>query len=349
MKKMILVSSLFCVPLSAVEFSGAVTAFYLTPSDENVKDDYIGVLDLDIEGDLAFGRWHVYVEGTSTTNAGRVTDIYGEALADAGAASDGDGKGRVQLSNIEYYMPVGSGELVLGLLYPSGFTESGDWTNDETSQFVSSSFVNIQTSAAPDYALGFGYYQNITEQLSFSFLLSQAQGLGDLDGRYSSLFDNVDDYFTSAELVYSISRLSVHGTLWSSSLEQESFNGGTEKNHGGHLSIAYDTYIGLLVARAGYANDKVSEAANFIGLSWQKSFDEWAFGAGVSQSYVSNFLKADDQIDDLVQIEVYIKYQITDNFHVTGSLQKIENSGFTSESEFETDPTIFTLRTSYEF
>lgn len=131
-----------------------------------------------------------------------------------GAAADDNGNGRIQLSGAEYYLPLSQGELVMGLLYPTGFTESTAWANDETTQFISSSFVNITTSGAPDYAFGLGYLSSISEPLTLSVLVSQAQGLGDRDGQYNALFDHFDDYFFAAELAWKKERLSVHLATW---------------------------------------------------------------------------------------------------------------------------------------
>ncbi|REL27605.1 hypothetical protein DXX93_14260 [Thalassotalea euphylliae] len=333
----------------AIELSGALTGFYLTTSADDVNSEFIGVLDADIEGQLPIGRWHMYVEGTSSSKAGKVTATYGEALADAGGAADEDGDGRIQISSLEYYLPLGKGELVAGLLYPSGFTESGDWSNDETTQFISSAFVNIQTSGAPDYALGLGYTGQIDEQLSYSFLLSQAQGLGDLDARYSTLFDELDEYFTSAELVWQYQQLTIHGALWISSLDIEAFDGGMDNNAGGHLTLAYQTDVGQFLFRYGLANEDVSEIDAFYGVSWQQQVDRWAFGLGYSQSMVSSELNTNNELDDISQFEAYAKYQVLDNVHLTGSIQHIENSGFGDLGEIETEPTIVTLRASFEF
>ncbi|WP_147301962.1 hypothetical protein [Thalassotalea euphylliae] len=334
---------------SAVEISGAVTGFYLTTSADDVSSEFIGVLDADVDGRLPLGRWHMYIEGTSSSKEGRVTDTYGEALADAGGAADDNGNGRIQISSAEYYLPVGNGELVVGLLYPSGFTESGDWANDETTQFVSSSFVNIQTSGAPDYALGLGYTGEINSQLNYSFLLSQAQGLGDLDARYSSLFDEMDEYFTSLELAWQYQQLSVHGSIWASSLDVETLDGSEDNNAGAHITLAFQSNAGQFLLRYGFANEDVSEIEQFYGISWQQQVERWAFGLGYSQSMVSSELNTNNELDDISQFEAYAKYQMFDNFYLTGSVQRIENSGFGDLGEIDSEPTVVTLRASVEF
>ncbi len=333
----------------AIESSGALTGFYLSTSESSVDNEFIGVLDFDLEGELGKGKWHIYIEGTSTSKAGKITSIYGESLADAGGAADSDGDGRIQISNIEYYLPVGSGELVMGILYPSGFTESGDWSNDETTQFVSSAFVNIQTSGAPDYALGIGYMADINEQLSYSLLLSQAQGLGDLDAKYSTLFDEVDDYFMSAEWVWKNDAISFHTSIWGTTLDSSTINGDSEQNYGVNLSLGYENSFGFWLLRYGTANDSVSEISDFIGVSYQKNLEHWAMGFGYSQSMVSSDLKSAEGADDTSQFEAYVKYHVVENFHLTASLQKINNSNLGLLEAVENDPNIFTLRASYEF
>lgn len=330
---------------AATEVSGAVTAFYLNTPEDHVGSEFIGVLDVDVEGKIGAGRWHMYVEGTTTSRSGKVTDTYGESLADAGGASDDDGDGRVQISTLEYYLPVAGGELVMGLLYPSGFTESGDWSNDETSQFVSSSFVNIQTSGAPDYAFGLGYMAALTDNLSTSILISQAQGLGDLDARYSTLVDEWDDYFISTELVWSQTQYTVHASIWASTLKDDE----GDKNYGVNLSASYGCKLGTLIARFGLANEDASDISHFAGLSLQKSWNKWGFGAGVSRSWASDELAKVESVDDTTQLELYAKRALSDHFHVTGSVQHIQNSDLGRVSGVDDDPTIATLRASYEF
>lgn len=334
----------------AAEIEGAATFTYLNTSAADVANDYIGVMDMDIAGELGQGRWHIYLEGTSTSKEGRVSDVFDSAYADAGAAADGDGDGRLQLSGLEYYHPIAGGELVLGLLYPSGFTESGDWANDETTQFISSPFVNIATSGSPDYALGVGYIGEINQDLSFNLLLSQANGLGDIDGTYAALFDELDEYFFSAELVWHFANINFHANYWASSADTDVFTtNATDKNRGINLSLAYLNDLGHWLVRFGTANDKVSEAEQFWGVSWQKELGRWAFGLGASQSKVSAVWQVLEDVDDVEQYEAYVKFNVNQRFHLTGSWQKISNAGFGLAASEERDPRIFSVRTSVEF
>lgn len=334
----------------STEYSGALSASHLSASGDSADSETIAIIDLDVEGEVGSGRWHAYIEGTSTSKNDHVSDVYGESYADAGAAADENGDGRIQISNLEYYHPVGNGELVVGLIYPSGFTESGEWTNDETTQFIGSSFVNIQTSANPDYALGIGYTNPLSDELSFSILLSQAQGLGDLDGRYSSLFDELDDYFIASELAWSRNDTAIHASIWTSTLDEDNLNGsGTSNNHGINLSLAQTTPLGLLVLRYGVANDEVSAAESFLGISLQKAIEQWSFGMGTSRTYANKILKNMQPLDDIKQSELYIRYNFNQNIHGTLSYQKISNSGFGDLEVSDISPSVTTLRISYEF
>jgi len=332
------------------EYSGALSASHLSASGSSAESEAIAVLDLDVEGKVGSGRWHVYIEGTSTSKSGHISDVYGESYADAGAAADEDGDGRIQISNLEYYHPLENGELVVGLLYPSGFTESGDWTNDETTQFIGSSFANIQTSANPDYALGIGYTGALSNDVSINLLVSQAQGLGDLDGRYSSLVDEMDEYFISSEIAWSLSNTSIHASLWASTLDTERLNGsGTANNYGVNITVAHTNPLGLLVLRYGNANDEVSDAESFLGMSLQREFENWSFGLGTSRTYVSKELQENSSLEDVKQSELYARYNFNAKIHGTLSYQKISNSGFGDVSANETSPSIITFRLSYEF
>lgn len=330
--------------------NGAVTLSYLNANQSNVDSEAIAILDLDLDGQLSSGRWHVYLEGTSSSKAGKVTSIYGEAYADAGAAADENGNGRVQLSSAEYYHSVAGGEVVVGLLYPSGFTESADWSNDETSQFIGSSFVNIQTSAAPDYALGIGYIKPLSDNVTISTLVSQAQGLGDLDSRYSSLFDELDDYFITTELSYQQDNLSVHLAAWHSTLAQPLLTGSsTDRNQGLNISLGYQTQVGQFVVKYGTANDKVSSADEFYAVSLQQSLDIFHYGVGISKTTVSRHQQT--EADDLLQTELYGSYLVNPDFNITLSIQKLSHSGFDllDDNKIDSSPYISTVRATYQF
>lgn len=67
-----------------IETSGAVTVTHLTSNEDAVASETLGIFDLDIEGQLSHGRFHFYIEGTTTSKAGKVTDAYGLSYADAG-------------------------------------------------------------------------------------------------------------------------------------------------------------------------------------------------------------------------------------------------------------------------
>jgi hypothetical protein len=342
-------SQFMAAAANSMEVEGALSAFWQHAFDEEVSDDAIAVLDLSMQGALGNGSWHLYVEGTTTSRDGRVTAIYPESLADAGGAADEDGHGRIQISGLEYHAPLGEGELILGLIYPSGFTESADWANDETSQFVSTSFVNIQTTDAPDYALGLGYITPLTTNLKLSLLLSQAQGLGDLDAKYSTLFDNLDDYFYAAELAWSLDNVSINAAIWLNSLQRPAITGdGEESNWGANLSIGHNSDWGLILLRLGLANDEVSEAEGFWGLSWQYDINDWTLGVGASQTLLNDQLH-EATTDHVNHYEMYLKYALTEALQMTFSIQQIENSGFMSQGQYKPDPKVFTVRLSYGF
>lgn len=93
--------------------------------------------------------------------------MLGEVNGDAGSALNGNGDGRLQISELRYALPVRDfGTLSFGLLDPTAFldttshanpTAGPDFSgiaNDETTQFLGNSFVNNPVVEFPDYTLG---------------------------------------------------------------------------------------------------------------------------------------------------------------------------------------------------
>ncbi len=347
-----------------VSYGGAVTAFYQSASEDyfngtkftEVGNELTTVLDLDVNIKRGPGEWHIYVEGTSTGKDGKVAAVYGDALADAGGAADTDGRGRIQISMLEYYYEVGGGTLIAGLLYPSGFAETGDWTNDETSQFISSPFVNISTIGAPDYAVGIGFQKEADESsVGWSLLASQAQGLGDLDGSYHELFSSVDDdLFLNAEMNWLVAGLDVRVGVWHNDADHDNLNGDgdTDANSGYNVSVAkaFDDQH-LLVLRYGAADEDVSEVENFIGLSYQYTGENISAGLGYAVQYASSDLEDSDPaaVEDSRFVEAYVKYQMVPDLYLTGSVQQVKDSGLGLSDAEDDSASIFTLRLSKEF
>lgn len=352
----VLAVSLFSPVVIATEtadlsYEGALTGSIIGSSESKVDTDYLGVLDLDVFIPAFNGQWHIYIEGTTTSLDGRVNAVYVEANADAGAAVGSDGKGRLQISNLEYRHSLGIGDVSIGLLYPSGFSETGDWSNDETSQFIGSMFANIQTIANPDYALGIGYTTEPSDAIpGISVLLSQAEGLADLDGSYHDLFSDSNDIFFTTELRWNYNLVDLRIGAWINDADFERLDGdGDDNNYGLNVSVAVqNTENGRLVFRYGMANDEVSEGDIFWGLSYQHSFDKLTIGLGHAQTLASDDL-SDQGGDDIKQTEVYLRQQLWDGFYATLSYQHISESSFGFTPGVDSSPNIYTLRLSQEF
>lgn len=330
---------------------GALTGSVIESTESNVDAEILAVLDLDAFITKGESQWHVYVEGTTTSRDNHVTAVYGEANADAGAAADANGDGRLQVSVLEYIMPVGPGEMNIGLIYPSGFSESGDWSNDETSQFVGASFVNIQTIANPDYALGIGYTREPADGYpGVSLVLSQAEGLGDLDGSYHEMISGSTDLFLATELHWDIGNIDWRIGAWFNNAKFDRLDGnGTDSNLGFNMTAAWQvTDQGLVVFRYGIANDDVSRAAGFWGLTYQQEMDKITVGLGVARITVADSLD-EEGAKDTVQSELYLKYRFSDSIEGTFSYQRIENSNFGTMTNLDMSPGIYTVRLSVGF
>lgn len=341
-----------------ISYVGAVTGFYQTTSADYIKDgvstevddEFTGVLDLDVDIKAGPGFWHIYVEGTTTVQDGGVTSVFGDALADAGAAVGTDGKGRIQISSLEYIYSLGEGSVIAGLVYPSGFAESGDWTNDEITQFVSSPFVNMGSIAVPDYAIGVGYKREATEHsLGWSVLLSQAEGLADRDGSYDDLLSNIDeDFFFNVEVTALVMGLTAKLGIWQNDAEFDKLDGsGTDAILGGNISLVKDIDAHRIVLRYGVADEDVSEVSSFASLFYQYRGGSLSGGLGYAINYASDEL--DSAYEDTHYVEAYVNYELMPQIFVTGSVQQVEDDGLGMSDVEDDSSTIFTLRLSWQF
>ncbi len=342
-----------------IQVEGGFTATYQQASDDRIHDEATGSFDLLASFPNGMGHWSIYIEGNLSPRENGVSTMLGEANADAGTALDQDAKGRLQVSELHYAMSFDKSHLTLGLIDPSCTLDASDVANDETSQFIGASFVNNPTIAFPDYALGGCFhYKETANRPGLNIVLTSSHGLADNpNASYSELVDldaEGKGHFAVAELYWTTTISRWHIGIWSNNARHEYLDGSGQTGHNRGAYLSTDHYFGetKLNLRIGAANNEVSAAARFAALALETPLLGQALGIGFAHTNVSDKLKtaSGSGIDDTQQAEAYIRFAPANNWHITPSIQQIQNSGFDdSAMHYDRDIVIYSLRSSYQF
>lgn len=338
-----------------VVVEGGLTVVGQTASDGAVSDELFASLDILSTLPVGDGRLVIYVEGNTSQNDSGVSAMIGEANADAGTALDRDANGRFQVSEFHYDRSVGEGVLAAGLLDATGYLDGSDVANDETAQFLGGSFVNNPTIGFPDYALGLVYHHEQSEEpFDFTLVLTSSHGLGDNpNASYSELVDVGADgkgVFAAGEAFWTLDGVVVKAGVWVNSADHAKLDGsGNASNYGLYGVLDVPAGEAMINVRLGLANEEVSQAAHFVSVAGNYPVAWGEVGAGLAYTGLSG-KDATPGFDDSIHAELYARYDVSENMHVTPSLQYIENSGFDgSEATIDARQTVAGVRLGYSF
>ena len=339
----------------AVEFDGGITLTAQHADDNAVDDELFGSLDLVATVPAGPGEILLYVEGNSTPRNNGVASVIGEANGDAGSALDEDENGRLQVSELHYTQGIGAGEATLGLLDVTGFLDTNAVANDETTQFLGASFVVNPTIEFPDYTLGGAYHQELAEDTALTFVLTSSNGLGDNPERsYSELTDVGDDgkgVFTAVEGGFPLAGTQIGLGAWLSTADHDSLDGTAtdEDNYGVYSNIDFAVGDVQLNVRLGWADDTVSQADTFIGVAAEIPTSLAPLGVAIGQIGLADDAQAPG-LDDITQAEAYLRFELSEPFQITPSVQWISNTGFdSSDTVLDEDQIVYSLRANYTF
>lgn len=321
--------------------SASLTGTFQAASDSRAKSE--GVLRPEIFVALPVpgigGTLHAHVEANTTPRKDGVSAFIGEANANAGTALNSRDHGRLQIS--EFYYEFGDEALsaAIGLIDVKAFLDTSAIANNERSQFLSATLVNNATIEFPDYTLGAAAVAGGEGMRpSLTIVAASSHGLGDNAKRaYPELFrmgNSGKGVFAAAELGWSVPALGQDGALragaWTNTADHSSLNGAstTERNAG-----LYGVADGRIAEtgwnlRAGLADQDVSAAAWFVGGALEHPFGPVTAGLGLTHTGVSD--KAGAGTGNMTQAELYVKYDFSEQVHLTPSLEWVRNPGFDS-------------------
>jgi hypothetical protein len=338
-----------------VQVEGGFTVTAQSASDARIHDELLTSFDLVAEIPNGPGQWIAYVEGNLSPRLNGVSSVLGEVNGDAGTALDGDGKGRLQVSVLHYSREFGENSMTIGLLNPACVLDSSDVANDETSQFLSHSFVNNPTIAFPGYTLGTCvHFEQGKTGPGFNLLITGSHGLADNpNASYSELVDlgaEGKGVFLGGELYLETARSMWRLGVWKSTADAAYLDGSGNigHNYGAYLTTDHRIGDSIINVRLGMANDEVSEAASFASVALETPLTGHIFGIGVAQTGVSD--KLGNGTDDTRQAEAYLRFRVNEDILVTPSVQWIENSGFDNTgANYDKRITVYGARATYVF
>jgi hypothetical protein len=333
-----------------VGVEGGFTASALHANDFHLADEALLSFDLVATLPAGRGQWTLYVEASSSVKSDAVSSRVAEANADAATAVDGDDRGRLQVSELHYSLPLGGDRMILGLLNPAGFLDASEIANDESNQFLAASFVNNPTIAFPDYTLGAAYHHDAQGGIpGYTLLLASSHGLADNAGRSYAELVAVDadgkGLFAAVELYWLRGATILRLGLWQRSDAQARLSGSGEESNYGLYGVADGSLgQGRWNLRLGLANDAVSEAANFAAVALEQPLAGHTLGLGLAHTGASNRLGPEG--GDRLHAETYLRIDLNDALHLTPSLQFIRHGGLDQSARALW---LAALRASYAF
>ena len=343
------------MPGQSVAVEGGITAIFQTSDDNNIDAELTSSFDLVTTLPKGNGKWIIYVEGNISPRTDGVSSLLGEANADAGSALDRDGNGRLQVSEVHYFQPLGGGLLVSGLLDVTASLDTSEVANDETSQFLSGTLAGNPTIGFPDYSLGVVYNRETGEDRGYSLALTSSHGLADNpNASYSQLMDISADgkgIFAAAEGQWPVAGTKLHAGAWINTADHERLDGsaGTDQNYGLYLTVDGKVASTAWNLRAGFANDKVSQASQFLSAAVEYPLADLSLGLGLAHTGLSSE-DATPQQDDILQAEAYLRFSPREDVSVTPAVQWLSNSGFdASGNTVDAEQILFNLRLNYTF
>ena len=348
-----------------LEVDTGLTFIGLVPWDDAVRKDATASFDVLLSRTFRGVHVHLHLEGSTTPGASSVSVAVPEANGDSGSALDGDGRGRVQRSELFMTVPTAAGlQFSTGLIDAAGFLDTSEVANSETEQFLNSAFVNNPTIALPDYTPGATLvWQPPERDWGVTTFLSGSHGLGDDGGSYSGLFRSKYDadgdgsadldkgLFIATEGLWRILAGVVRIGAWTSTADYQHLDR-PERHSGnyGYYGVAdWSLGRGRLNLRAGTADERVSKADGFISLAadWPLT-STLRIGLGVARTMVSDVGRAPDE-EDSREAELYLGLQATTQTNIALSLQRILHSDFRAGHDgIDPHQTVFGLRVYHQ-
>lgn len=312
----------------ALQWSGGATGVLQAASDDRLDPSATASVDVVADYALGGGLLTVFVEGATKVNPEGVAGLVPESNGDAGTAATDSGKGRVQVSELKFAMPIAARTTATaGLIDPASYVDQSRIASDENTQFLGANFVQNPTVALPDYTLGLVLERPGEEgSAGYTVLVSGSHGLADTSGRAYRELGQVGDDDRGA--FAAVAAGWVHGGgrtrigAWVNSAEFERLDGSGETNNYGVYALhGFTTNAGAFSVRLGVANPDVALVTGYLSLSWQDETPVGVLGLGAGGILAS--AQAPETASDGLTAEAYKRMALAKGLYLTPSLQYI--------------------------
>lgn len=308
---------------------GAGMTTVLQRADDGTNDNsgFTYSVDLVFQGDFGEkGTALIYID---TAQGEGVTPAVATGVNADNETGDlaAEGYSQTRIAEIWYKYPLGErASLTIGKIDPTGIYDGNEIANDETTQFLSDSFVNNPAIAFPGYTAGASLGINATDNITFH--LGAFESTGDFAGTLDTSFD-------IGEMDISYEPGGRPGNF-----RLIAWNEDSAENKG--LAINIDqgvTDTVTLMLRYGTQEDTepFDSALSFGG--------QWNIGDDIAGAAYSQLAATAAGADDENHFEIYYNHTIADHIHITADIQQVSNPDFDGNAD---NITVYGLRGQIE-
>lgn len=329
--------------------SGILNATVQHATAQEAKDESNAQLVIESSLPLMDGSWNMEVKGGTTPKNQGVSAQVPEANGLVGETTDENGDGRFAVTQFYYRHGFLNGDAEGGILFPGRLIDTNAVADDETTQFLATPFINNSTLDMPVYNVGVDYQGKLSEQWGYTMLVSSTSDLEGGDHSYRQLFAvraAGQGTFNAFELQWQAADMSGNVGIWNNTATHALLGAsdGQQANYGLYTNIGGSRQALNWNFRAGLANQKVSESANFLGLNVNYVQSRVTLGAGLSRTAPSRNIPTATAAT--LASELYARVRIASGLYVSPDIQWIRHSNFAPDN---TSTWVLGMRAGAEF
>ena len=321
-----------------VEVQASANVVGQATSEDDIRSEVVGSLDVFTNLRLGAVSVHAYVEANTTPRAAGVSSRIPFANMDAGSALGADGGGRVQLS--EFRLAWDAGRWLTfhaGLMDLTGYLDVSRIANDENLFFLGQPFVNNPTIVFPDYTLGAAVVATLPQlpRGSLAVTASSSHGIAD---NPSTSYGDLFHLRAPGKGVFLASRLQWEADGWLGSIggwttDSEKSAGASPRplpTRGLYTVLGLTAGVHWLNGRLGVASGSKGTEA-FVGLTYLGTVGANALGVGVARTPgLPSFVDRQSE-----HAEAFLRRSIRDVVYLTSSVQWLSEELLESRSSSE--------------
>jgi hypothetical protein len=322
-----------------LRFNGGATATLQDNMQANSGYE-TGVGSFDIFAHTAFGRHTLLfldIEAIGGNGPGHFTESFSDPNGDSGSQHNRDGVDQLNVLEAwaEFNALNEAINITAGKIDLTNYFDNNSYANDETSQFLSSGFVNSTALPVPANSPGIRLRTTVLDRFF-------------LQAGFSSVYNSGDSLFTSIFKIASVGFKIFPHTGWESNLRIYGY-AHPLVNHSKGYGLSFDSEIFEYFKIFARYTTNSSELAERYGIksAWSTGFGfeqllfnrEFNIGLAYGQTTPSDSQLTPEQI-----AEIYIKHQLNRWVYVSPHFQWIINAGGR-----HADYTLIGLRTHFNF